>query len=351
MELDARKRTVLRLIIESYIDDAQPVSSGVIARQLEALARSSPRAETWSSATIRNVMAELEALGYLAQPHTSAGRIPTEMGLRFYLDDLMSPKLRPWDRTRLDEVAAAADVSSLPTALGQSLAGLSGQVALIALPGIVGGRFREIGLVRLSVGRFIAFFVAPAGLVQQKLVEVDFDLTPDELMRIQNFLNERLVGRTITEVRSLIASELADSQTLLDTLKARAYTIGREALPVPQPSLAAFGTEHLIEQPEFADIAKLKPLVHAIEDKAALLALLDKLVESSVQQRDNVRVILASEHDVSDLDVSFVGRSWTNPAGQQATVSILGPRRMDFGRLVALVDYASHLLGKYWERI
>ena len=261
MELDARKRTILRLVIESYIEDAQPVSSSVIARELKTLAttRASDRTETWSSATIRNVMAELEVDGYLAQPHTSAGRVPTEKGLRFYLNDLMSPKLHPWDRTRLDEVAANVDAVYLPTALGQSLAGLSRLVALIALPGFMNGRFR---------------------------------------------------------------------------------------------SLVVEGTIHLIEQPEFADIGKLKTLVRAIEDEAAVQALLDKLVESpTAPQCDSVRVILASEHEASDLDVAFVGRSWVNPAGQQATVSILGPRRMDFGRLVALVDYASHLLGKYWERI
>jgi heat-inducible transcriptional repressor len=302
-------------------------------------------------------MAELEAGGYLAQPHTSAGRVPTELGLRLYLDDLMSPKLRPWDRTRLDEVAAAAAPSTLPTALGQSLAGLSGQVALIVMPSFIAGRFREIGLVRVNPGRFIAFFVSVSGLIQQKLVEVDFDLTPDELMRIQNFLNERLAGRSLDEVRNLIAHELGNAESELDVLKQRAYAIGVQAIPQPTPSLVVEGTTQLIEQPEFADVAKLRSLVHAIEDKTALLALLDKLIESPVTAKagadePGAKVVLASEHDMGDvLQVAFVGRSIASPSGEQATVSILGPRRMDYGRLVALVDYASQLLHKYWERI
>lgn len=361
MELDVRKRAVLRVVIEAYIDDAQPVSSAIVARHLEALASArggrDRTAAAWSSATIRSVMAELEAGGYLAQPHTSAGRVPTEKGLRLYLDDLMSPKLRPWDRTRLDEVAAGATPSALPTALGQSLAGLSGQVALIATSSFIGGTFREIGLVRLNPGRFIAFFVSASGLIEQKLVEVDFDLTNDELMRIQNFLNERLAGRSLTDVRALIERELADAQVELDLLKKRAYAIGQQAIPRPQPSLVVEGTTHLIEQPEFADVAKLRSLVHAIEDRAALIALLDKLIEQPMSAKafgdePSAKVVLASEHEMSDmLEVAFVGRAVVSPSGQQATVSILGPRRMDFGRLVALVDYASQLLSKYWERI
>ncbi|MEZ0311728.1 MAG: heat-inducible transcriptional repressor HrcA [Myxococcota bacterium] len=361
MELDVRKRAVLRVVIEAYIDDAQPVSSAVVARQLEALSTArharDRHAAAWSPATIRNVMAELEAGGFLAQPHTSAGRIPTEKGLRLYLDDLMSPKLRPWDRTRLDEVAAGAAPSSLPTALGQSLAGLSGQVALIVMPSFLGGRFREIGLVRVNPGRFIAFFVSVSGLIQQKLVEVDFDLTPDELMRIQNFLNERLAGRSLDEVRALIARELGEAESELDLIKQRAYAIGQQAIPQPTPSLVLEGTAQLIEQPEFADVAKLRSLVHAIEDKTALLTLLDKLIEvpmaaKAAGEDAGTKVVLASEHDMSDmLEVSFVGRAIASPSGEQATVSILGPSRMDYGRLVALVDYASQLLSKYWERI
>lgn len=351
MELDARKRAVLRLVVETYVDDAEPVSSGTIARNLSReLTQRRARQDAVSSATIRNVMAELEAAGYLAQPHTSAGRVPTDKGIKLYLDDLMSPKLRPWDRTRLDEVTASADPGSLPTALGQSLAGLSGQVALIALPSLAGARFREIGLVRVGPGRLVAFFVAPIGIVQQRLVEVDFDLTPDELQRIQNFLNERLVGRSLAEVRSLIAAELADAQAALDTAKTRAFAIGQKAIPDTAQSIVVEGTTHLIEQPEFSDINRLRQLVHAIEDKSALLGILDKLTDGA-RDADSVRVLLSSEHHIDDMhEVSLVGRSVVDASGQQTTVSILGPQRMDYGRLVALVDYASHLLVNYWDR-
>ncbi|MBC7793707.1 MAG: heat-inducible transcription repressor HrcA [Clostridia bacterium] len=360
MELDTRKRAVLRHVVEVYIDDAEPVSSSTIARSYGRELAQRRRPETISSATIRNVMAELEAGGYLAQPHSSSGRVPTEKGLKLYLDDLMSPKLRPWDRTRLDEVAATADASSLPTALGQSLAGLSGQVALIALPGLSGAKFREIGLVRMSAGRFVAFFVAPVGIVQQRLVEVDFDLSSDELQRIQNFLNERLVGRSLDEVRTHIASELADAQTAFDSEKKRAFAIGQQAIPSGAPSLVVEGTTRLIEQPEFTDIGRLRSLVHAIEDKSALLGILDKLIAGphtvrsfadGARDDDSVRVLLASEHHIGDMhEVSLVGRCVVDPSGQQTTVSILGPQRMDYGRLVALVDYASNLLVKYWDQ-
>lgn len=333
MQLDARARSILQIAVEAYIDEAQPVSSATVLRRGTALAL--------SSATIRTVMADLEAQGLLYQPHTSAGRIPTEQGLRVYLE-LMNPKLHPWDRSRLEQATVQSDPTEFPVALGQGLAVLSGQVAVVAVPRFVGSRFREVGLVRLDPGRFVAYFVSPGGLVQQKLVEVDFDLTGEELTSVQNFLNEKLRDRSPEAVRALVREELAQAEALRDSMRLHALEICRQVLPEPEMRVHVEGAVRLVDQPEFADVEKLRAVLRALEDKTALLRLLDRILDGS-----GVNVLLGSQ-EVPEL--ACVGAGLTTPTGQSA-ISLLGPLRMDYGRLVPMVSYAVRLLEGYWQRI
>jgi heat-inducible transcriptional repressor len=339
MELDRRSNTILQLVVEAYIHHAQPVSSSAVARLRPELGL--------SSATIRAVMADLEASGLLHQPHTSAGRVPTERGLRTYVDNLVSPKLRPWDRTRLEATAANTDYAAFPAQLGQTLSGLSGQVAVVVVPRFLGSRFREVGLVRCGTGRFLAYFVSPHGLIQQKLVEVDFDLSQDDLQRIQNFLNDRLRDRSLDEVRLLLQEELRQAREVSDVLRAQALEIGQHVLPELELEVLVEGASHLLDQPEFADLHKLRTLLKTIEEKETLLRLLDHLLDNA-----GVKVMLGSEHPLRAIpDLACVGSAWTARSGDRTAIGLLGPTRMDYGRLVPLVQYASELFGRFWEQI
>lgn len=334
-----RARHVLQLTVEAYVAHAQPVSSGVVAQR--------NKSRKMSPATIRNVMAELERGGLLYQPHTSAGRVPTVRGLREYLDGAMSPKLRPWDRTRLDEAAELDDAREFPAQLGHSLAGLTGQMAVVAVPRFLGSQFREVGLVRCGERRFLAIFVSPGGLVQQKLVEVDFDLSPEETLRIQNFLNEKLAGRTLEQVHQLVRRELREHREARDDLVRRAWTIGQYALPDRELELFVQGATNLADQPEFANVDRLRQLLRAIDDKRALLKLLDNILAEG-----GVRVMLGSEHPVDEVaELSCVASAWMSPSGHSAAITLLGPLRMDYGRLVPLVGYATELFARYWQTL
>ncbi len=337
MQLDPRSRTVLSAVIEAYVDEAQPVSSSAVARRIKDL-RASP-------ATIRHVMAELEDAGLLSQPHTSAGRVPTERGLRVYLDGLMSEKLHPWDRSRLEAAAGTEDPADFPASLGQALSGLSGQLAVIAVPRFLGSRFREVGLARCERGRFLAYFVSPAGLVQQKLVEVDFDLSADELLRVQHYLNERLQGMTLDEVRALVREQLDAANSEAFALARQAAEICRRALPDPELKIVVEGTSHLVQQPEFADVDKLRTLLRTLDDRAALLRLLERVLDAQ-----GVRVVLGSEAPVLSVpDLACIGG--TVGTGTGGAITVVGPTRMDYGRLVPLVRYATQLFDQYWLRM
>jgi heat-inducible transcriptional repressor len=274
--------------------------------------------------------------------------VPTDVGLRVYLDGLGETRVRKSDRTRLESLTASAGPSALPMAIGQSLAGLSGQVAVVGVPRFVGTRCKEVALVRYDARRFVAFFVSPGGLVQQKLVDVDFDLDQEELTQAQNFLNDKLKTLTVAELRALILSEMEKNLVAVDNLRRQALLIGARALPEPvakeELELIVEGASHLVGQPEFADPRHLRSLLEAIEDRNALLQLLGRILDGS-----GVKVVLGSEHQVRPLEeVTCVGSTWIGPGGGPAAVTLLGPARMDYGRLMPLVDYATRLFGRYW---
>lgn len=341
MQLEPRSRAILNAIVASYIDDAQPVSSATVAERLPHL--------SLSSATIRSVMVELEEQGLLQQPHTSAGRIPTELGMRTYLDGLDALKLKRADRAKLEALTAAIAPGALPTTLGQSLADLSGQVAVVGVPRFVGTRFKEVALVRYDAHRFVAFFVSQGGLIQQKLVEMAFEVAAEDLQQAQNFLNDKLQSLTVAELRGLIRMELTQHQVVAENLKREALEIGARVLPEPhgnsQLNLIVEGASHLVGQPEFNDPKHLRALLGALEDRSALLTLLDRIVDGA-----GVKVVLGSEHQVQGLgDVACVGAALPGPNGETAAVTLLGPVRMDYVRLVPLVDFATKLFGRYWE--
>lgn len=339
MELDARARAILQAIVEAYIDDAQPVGSTTVLHRQPDL--------NLSPATVRHVMAELEEAGLLWQSHTSAGRVPTDKGLRCYLDGLMNPKLHPWDRSRLDAAAALPDPSDFPAHLGESLAGLSHQVAVVAVPRFLGSRFREVGLVGCGGRLVLAYFISQGGLVQQKRVELDFEPSETQLVEIQNLLNERLRGRTLEEVRALVAEELARAEITWNELARRAFAVAQRVLPDSALDLVIVGASHLVDQPEFADRDKLRQVFKTIDDRTALLKILTQLLDGA-----GVKVILGSEQTLPAVtDLACVGGAWSGPGGRYAAISLLGPARMDYGRLVPLVGYATELFGRFWERI
>lgn len=335
MDLDARARAILQIVVEAYIDEAQPVSSAAVSRRGRHL--------SLSPATIRSAMADLEERGLLHQPHTSAGRVPTEQGLRAYLEGAMNPKLHPWDRSHLDQAAASTDPAEFPLTLGQSLAGLSGQVAVVAVPRYLGSRVREIGLVRVAARRFVAYFVSPGGFMQQKLVEVDFDLSAAELTEVQNFLSVRLRDRRLDEARELVRKELADAEALRDSMRLRALEIARQALPEAEMRVHVEGATHLVDHPEFADVEKLRAVLRAIEDKTSVLRLIDRILDSN-----GVQVLLGSR-EVPEL--ACVGSSMATPGGAAGAISLIGPLRMDYGRLVPMVGYALELFNGYWQHV
>lgn len=336
MRFDPRSERILHCAVVAYLETGKEVSSAAVVGRLEG---SKP-----SAATVRNVMAQLEKQGFLAKPHSSAGRIPTESGLRHYLNHGLAPKLRPWDRTRLEASAQGTNPDRLPTQLSHDLAGLAGQMVVLAVP-LVHGQVREVGFVRCAPGRFLAYFVLGGGSVHQKLVEVEFDLTSPELERLQGYLNHQLRKHDLEEVRRQLRAQV-EAAAHGPELGPEALQVGMQALPEPEVKLVVEGASHLANKPEFGNQEKLHALLKAVEERKLLLQFLDRLLSG-----DGVQVILSSEMNVPEMgDLACVGVTGLTAKGERsATITVLGPARMDYRRLLPLVGCASDVFGRYWQ--
>ena len=325
-------------MVKLYTDCAAPVSSAAIVESARDLGV--------SAATIRHIMAELEEAGLLQKPHKSAGRIPTESGLRVYINNRSSAALHWQDRKNLDS-CQIADFEAFPLTLTQKISEISGQLTVVALPKFSGTRFKQIGLVRCAPGKLLVWFVSPSGLVQQTMVDNDFGLSSEELLRTERFLNEKLSNRTLAEVRAIVDRELRSERARYDAFLATAMEISLQALPPAEYALYVDGAASLARQPEFSDAATLHKLLVAIEDREKLLELLDNLLSTQ-----GVQVVLGSEHQVGTIHhLSCVGSPIHTPEPETPILGVLGPARMDYPRLIPVVGYASELLSNYWNKL
>ncbi len=324
--MDERSWHILKHLIDEYVVTAKPVSSDSIKQQWPH--------RSLSSATIRAVMADLLEGGYLSKAHHSSGSIPTEQGLRTFVNRLDHVSVRPSDRRRLSRITEGSRT------MGAILSKLSGQMAVVSVPKFLGSVCRELGLVRCSVGCFLAYIVSSKGEVQHTLVHMNFDLEPIELQRVENYLNAKVSGKSFLRARMDIQEDLRQNKINYQYWQRHALEIGDKTLANNGQEITVDGASRLACQPEFADNTRLKTLLAAIEDKTAVLALMDKVVTSQ-----GVHVSLGSEHCMPEVaELACVGSSASDTAGNTTAVSLIGPMRMDYRRWMPLMRLANDMV-------
>lgn len=337
--LSDRARDVLHAIIREYISTGGPVGS-------QQLARTS--GFEVSSATLRNVMADLEDLGYLEKPHTSAGRVPTDRAYRFYVDTLI--RLRdpnPRDRDLIQRgISSGAPLEDALQEAGRLLHFLTRHAGVVVTPRPTSGTFHRIEFVRLREGRVLAILVDQDGQVHNRPVALDFEMSPEELVRASNYLSELLEKLPLEQVRGRIEQELAQDQAAYDQLVAKALKLGLLATGVP-PTEKVFieGTGSFLEAPEFADIDRMKALFRTLEEKTRLVALLDR-----VQRAREMQIFIGHESDLSPGgDVSLVATPYGPADRSLGTVGVIGPTRMNYQRVIPLVQFTAQVLSSALE--
>lgn len=341
-KLTERSRRILEAIVEDYIDSAEPVGSKTVARRHHMGV---------SPATVRNVMAELEEQGYIASPHASAGRVPTDKGYRFYVDTLL--QVRPLgadERTRIERHYAgpAMRTTEVLREASRALSRLSHYAGIVMAPQFTATVFRRIDFIPLAPGRVLAIFVSQSGEVQNKIVETGEDIGAAELEQITTYLNRSLNGLPIDQVRERIATEIRQEKAHYDRLQRRALTLSEQALRDNEDSSTRViieGTSNILEQPEFADVDRMKGLIRAFEQKGQLVDLLDRS-----RRAHGVQIFIGSETHYSEIaGCSLVTATYENRSGTAGVLGVIGPSRMPYSQVIPIVDYTARLVSQLLE--
>lgn len=339
-ELDDRARDVLRAVVQEFIASGDPVGSQQLTRRGEF---------DVSPATMRNVLSELEALGYLEKPHTSAGRIPTNQGYRFFVDSLLQLKSpSPADQQLIEaglSSVGSGGVEERMQEAGKVLHQLSHHAGVVLIPRPSAGSLQRIEFVRLGDDRALAILVGQGGQVQNKLVMLDRPVSSEELIHASNYLNELLrSAASIEDVRSRILQELETQRTQYDEVVARALKLGAAATDVSSAERVVIeGTGSFLESPEFTDdVRRMRALFKALDDKHKLLSLLDR-----VQRAREMQIFIGAESEFgSQGDVTVIASPYGTDDQVLGTVGVIGPTRLDYQRVIPLVKFTARVLSR-----
>lgn len=335
--LSDRGRKILEAIIEEHIATAQPIGSKTLTRfQTISL----------SPASVRNVMAELEELGFLHSPHTSAGRVPTEKAYRYYIDSLL--QVSCLDRARCDQIEQhyhrrGLQMGELLREASRTLSSVAHYTGLVMVPRLQSTVFRRIEFVKLSSRQVLAVFITQSGMIQNRLIETVEEFSASELEQITNYLNQTMSGLSIREAKALIVAEMAQEKALYDRLLQRAFRLSEEALSeLADGEVIIEGTSHLLDQPEFVDLERMKRIFRAFEQKSLLLSLLDRGLQAK-----GVQVIIGSETEYPELaGCSLITANYSGRRGTLGALGVIGPSRMPYSTLIPIVDYTAGMISR-----
>ena len=301
-----------------------------------------------SPATIRNIMADLEEDGYLAQPHTSAGRIPSEKGYRFYVDHLAdSSRVSKSDERYINRLLAESetpeDVMSRACFI---LSTISKNVGLVIAPPMAAIILKHIEFVDLGEGKVLVVFVSKTGLLQRKLIRVPESYTQEELDRAGRYLVEKFSGKTLTEIRNELLRLMQFERSLFDRMLALLRTWSETLQEDAKPeTIYLQGTGNILNKPEFADVERMRTLFQMFEEKVRLVKILNECIGNNPPE--GVKISIGSELGVPDMrDFTLIASSYAPNDHTTGFLGIIGPTRMEYERGISIVEYLGRLVGE-----
>jgi len=338
--LSERSRQILEAIIDDYIRTAEPVGSRTVTRR-HGLAL--------SPATVRNVMSDLEEMGFLTSPHTSAGRVPTDKAFRLYVDSLL--QVGTVDQDQQEEIRRhyrvhGRDGGEILKETSRVLSSISHYIGIVIAPRFAANVFRQIEFVKLCGRRILAILVSENGIVQNRIVESDEDLDSEDLIRMSNYLNGLLKGLTISEVKRRIVGEMENEKVRYDSLFSRALKLSEQTLDDSTADVFIEGQVNILEQPEFADVEKMKDIFRAFEEKSQLITLLDRCMDA-----ERVNIFIGAENFLSRMNqLSVVTAPYASGPNTIGVLGVIGPTRMGYDRVIPIVDYTARILSELLGR-
>lgn len=333
--INERAQLLLKALIERYIRDGQPVGSKVLAEDAKL---------DLSPATIRNVVADLERLGLVHAPHTSAGRVPTELGYRMFIDNLVT--IKPMHRKEVQNLSKSldpeADTAQLVEVASSMLSGLTQMAGVVMVPFTKQVALRQIEFLPLSENRVLAILVFNERDVQNRVIHTSRAYSLPELERIANYLNQEFIGKDVNSVRLQLLTEMQGAQEHMDRLMRSAIDMAHQAFDGLEPhDYVMAGETNLMSYEEMADVPRLKQLFDAFNEKQGVLDLLDKSL-----QAQGVQIFIGRESGYEVLDnCSVVTAAYSANDETLGVLGIIGPTRMAYDRIIPVVDVTAKLLG------
>jgi heat-inducible transcriptional repressor len=338
-ELNKRSIDIFRELVDAYVETGEPVGSRTLSRRLKT---------SLSPATIRNVMADLEEAGLLYAPHTSAGRLPTEAGLRFFVHGLLQVgDLTEGDRAYIEQrcTSAGRKVDDVLEEATSMLSGLSKCAGLVLAPKTE-SPLKHVEFVSLSSGRAILVLITEDGVVENRLIEAPVGIPPSILIEASNYLNARLAGRTLSEAKRVIFEELKQHKAHLDTLTAKVVETGIGVWSEGDQggALIVKGQSNLLTNVTVVeDLDHIRDLFAVLDTKETLIQLLDASI-----QAEGVQIFIGAENNLFSLSgCSLVVAPYKNSRQHiLGAIGVVGPTRMNYGKIIPLVDYTAKLVGR-----
>ena len=347
---DSRAEVILTAIINEHFVTGEPVGSKVLADRFA-------NRSGMSSATIRHVMADLEEMGMLEQPHTSAGRVPTDKGYRFYVDNLLG--VLSISNDDLHRIGSEFGLGPLETGetpdhlmerTSQLLSALSNNVGIVVSPSLASDRLQHIEFVGLSDNRILVVLVSAPNIVHNKIIRTEIAFTRDELERTANYLNAEFAGKSLSEIRADIMALMHEEKALFDKLLQTAVILCSQSIEDEYTLGEVFvdGTSNILTKSDFADLERLRELLRTIGEKSRLMQILDECIIRDKEAKGDVQVVIGSENRTPSLQSCTLISAPYRIAGSSAvgTLSVLGPTRIEYARMISIVSYVARTLEK-----
>ena len=341
MQLDDRKLKILQAIIRNYLETGEPVGSRTISKYTDL---------NLSSATIRNEMADLEELGYILQPHTSAGRIPSDKGYRLYVDQMMSEKEREVDEMKELLLEKAEKMETLLKQVAKALAVNTNYATMITAPSIHRNKLKFIQLSRVDEDQILAVIVVEGNVIKNKMLSVSEELSDETLLKLNLLLNTSLNGLSIEEINLGMIAALKQQAGIHSQIVSDVIDAVAEAIKADEDlQIYTSGTNNIFKYPELADNQKASQLITAFEEKQVL----NELVAETMSGEENadIQVYIGEEVKLQSMkDCSVVTATYELEEGMRGTIGIIGPKRMDYDKVVGTLKNLRHQLDDLYKK-
>lgn len=348
---NTRGQIILSAIINEHLVTGEPIGSKIIAEKFA-------NAAGLSSATIRSVMSDLEDFGFVEQPHTSAGRVPTDKGYRFYVDNLLGVlQLSNDDLSLINKELGLGELESpnapdrLMEKTSQLLSALSQNVGIVVSPSLAKDRLQHIEFVNLSDKRILVVLVSAPNIVHNKIIRLNESFSNEQLDRTSNYLNAKFCGRSLAEIRTEILKLMHEETSLFDKLLQTAMILCSQSIESDEDNRGEVyvgGTSNILTKPDFADLDRLRELIRTIEEKTRLVQILTECIERDQFLKNEVQVMIGSENPASSLqNCTLITAPYRiGTGGTVGTLSVLGPTRIEYARTISIVSYVASILEK-----